>query len=421
VASGWVPPVAGGAALDAARRGCWAWWREEEGLSRAGALPLLSADDEDAADADPERVSLYDDIRPLLVQLRTPQAQRELLLEFGLFLEAHPALPPPLDAPYAATTSSSSVAAAASADAACIAPHVSSSHPLAVLRSAFDDAAALSDQSGGAGSGAGGGGATSAVGRFRHAVLAHATALFPRDAALAAAYLHSAAPPHGPGVKKAAKALLRQQPDALPLYLAYAAAEQRAGRAAEAARILQAALSLGAQPPPPPVAPQPPAVSQPAGAPQRAALAAVAHALARLWLESALPPPRGGSAADMAVRALTQVWVAEAAADEGGGPVPRPFVLRARLGYQQAFDAALLPPPQAAPPPQPLPPPPQPLPPRRRPRRGCAARARASTRRCSSTTRGCCAATPPRTPRRPRGCASCSHSAWPPFPPTPRS
>ena len=71
---GWVPPVASGAALDVARRGYWAWWRQEEALSRAGALPLLSATSEEEADADPERVSLYDDLGPLLVQLRSPQA-----------------------------------------------------------------------------------------------------------------------------------------------------------------------------------------------------------------------------------------------------------------------------------------------------------------------------------------------------------
>ena len=72
---GWVPPVASGAALDVARRGYWAWWRQEEALSRAGALPLLSATSEEEADADPERVSLYDDLGPLLVQLRSPQAK----------------------------------------------------------------------------------------------------------------------------------------------------------------------------------------------------------------------------------------------------------------------------------------------------------------------------------------------------------
>ena len=73
--AGWVPPVASGAALDAVRRGYWAWWRHEEALSRAGALPLLSATSEEEADADPERVSLYDDLGPLLVQLRSPQAE----------------------------------------------------------------------------------------------------------------------------------------------------------------------------------------------------------------------------------------------------------------------------------------------------------------------------------------------------------
>ena len=66
--------MASGAALDVARRSYWAWWRQEEALSRAGALPLLSATSEEEADADPERVSLYDDLGPLLVQLRSPQA-----------------------------------------------------------------------------------------------------------------------------------------------------------------------------------------------------------------------------------------------------------------------------------------------------------------------------------------------------------
>ena len=67
---------------DAARRACWAG-RGEERLSRAGALPVASADEE-AVEADPERVVIVDDVRRCLVVLRSPSVQTELLVDSPL-------------------------------------------------------------------------------------------------------------------------------------------------------------------------------------------------------------------------------------------------------------------------------------------------------------------------------------------------
>ena len=91
---------------DAARRACWAWARREERLTRAGALPVASADEE-AVEADPERVVIVDDVRRCLVVLRSPSVQAELLVELAAF-----------------------------AGLSAATPHVASAHPLAALRDA---------------------------------------------------------------------------------------------------------------------------------------------------------------------------------------------------------------------------------------------------------------------------------------------
>jgi len=282
---------------DAARRACWAWARREERLSRAGALPVASADEE-AVEADPERVVIVDDVRRCLVVLRSPSVQTELLVELAAF-----------------------------AGLSAATPHVASAHPLAALRDATALApeallppARAADDAVAAAVGApwpAAGGGSAALDAFAREVARLGCVRFPADARLAALALAAAGRADAAnGVRRAGRALLKAQPASLPLWRAYADAEAAAGNAAAAARVCATALALA-----------------PSGARTPSAdLLELAFAAARLEMAAA-----GGAGDAKALSLLMHLWVAEApAADESMAPPPT-LVLRARRGYEAAL------------------------------------------------------------------------------------
>ena len=59
--------------------------RREARASRGGLTPVSSTAFPDVADADPERVPFFDDLRPYMILLLGDGARRELLLEAAAF------------------------------------------------------------------------------------------------------------------------------------------------------------------------------------------------------------------------------------------------------------------------------------------------------------------------------------------------
>ena len=283
---------------DPSRRVYASWAATETRLDKTCVLPIRASSSPDAAEDDPERVVLAEDLRPFLVQLKSDEARPELFLAAASLLRV----------PHAQE-------------------HLPSSHPLAALCSAGAETAAelLPDNAtpfiAAAGEGR----------RVARALLTSGCAAFPTDVRLARALLNTA--DQRTPIRKLAKSLLKRQPAYLPLWLVYADAEANLGNTAEARKVCLSALTLCAPP---------------KGNATPMELLPIAHAAAKRAIEEADQsdsPPTKAAALDEALRLLVSAFVPEAAeqADGGGSggeggssnKPSRPHVLLARRGFER--------------------------------------------------------------------------------------